>query len=335
MQTLDFTRALTEIVAELKIKELHTLMQGWLLDPLKPIANQAANQHLIPEDQKKTFASLLFNSHAGFDRLSRIDLTSRILNGMDARELYEPARLARIMNLVSSVQLMEQLRGSGNAELFDFFETLKAFLRMEVTCRTLLQDEKVGKVEPSDSLLELQLTDYDEGGVAPVRVAAVFSTLAKLQMNMARLLGAADNRLMVKYLDSGSDFKFGVEGLKEPIDAIRDLILSIWDRIKYRDQDTFERNMQAITAGLDLLEKTKQAVESKAVTQEEADILKELVLREANDLIGLGVSPPLKGPAADEERKRLISKRSTKLLTSGDASPAEPVPADPGPQQAK
>ncbi len=169
--------------------------------------------------------------------------------------------------------------------------------------------------------------------MAPARVAAAFSTLAKLQMNMARLLGAADNRLMVKYLDSGSDFKFGVEGLKEPIDAIRDLIHSVWDRIKYRDQDTFERNMQAITAGLDLLEKTKQAVESKAVTQEEADILKELVLREANDLIGLGVSPPLKGPAADEERKRLISKRSTKLLTTGDAAPIEPVPPNPGPQQ--
>ncbi len=142
MQTLDFTRSLAEIVTELRIKELFTLMQGWLLDPLRPLNpnlqahQQVQQQHPIPEDQKKQFASLLFNSHAGYDRLSRLESPSKILKGMDSSELYEPGRLARIMNLVSGVGFLEQLRGSGDVELFDFFETLKAFLRVESTCRT-------------------------------------------------------------------------------------------------------------------------------------------------------------------------------------------------------
>jgi hypothetical protein len=108
------------------------------------------------------------------------------------------------------------------------------------------------------------------------------------------------------------------------------LIHSVWDRIKYREQDTFERNMQAISTGLDLLEKSKQAVDSNAITQEEANILKEQVLRGAHDLIGLGVSLPQEGPAAAEDRKRLIGKRSTKLLTAGgDVPPAEAKPVEP------
>jgi hypothetical protein len=336
MQTLEFTSALTEIVADLKMRELDGLLKVWFVDPLNALSNQQQH-HPIPPDQKKNFSSYLFESFAGYDRLSREKSTAKILQFMEAKELYEAGRLTRIINLITNTSSMEQIRSSGgNLELIDFFETLKAFIRAETTCRTLLRDEKIGKVDSADSLLELQVTDYDEEGVEPGRMSAIFLILAKLQMNIARLLGAANDRLIVKYLDSGSEFKIGLEGLKEPIDALRELIHSVWDRIKYSDQDTFERNMHSITAGLDLLEKTKQRVESCAITQEEADNLRERVLRDANDLIGLGVSPPLKGPSADEERKRLIGKRSTKLLTAGsDTQQAEAAPPDAGtPHQA-
>jgi hypothetical protein len=200
MQTLDFTHALTEIVAELKMTELFGLLRNWLVEPLQNVPNQ--QQHAIVQKQKESFSSLLFDSFAGYDRLSRMEATARILDGMELKELYEPARLTRIINLTTSAPTYEQLRSAGGGniiELLDFFETIKAFIKLEKTCRTLLQEEKVGKVGPADSVLELQLTDYDEGGVEPERMSAVFSTLAKLQMNMARLLGVAGHRLTVKY----------------------------------------------------------------------------------------------------------------------------------------
>jgi hypothetical protein len=335
MQTLDFTRALTDIVEQLKIRELYSLMQGWLLAQLPP---QHPNQpHPIPvsEDQKKTFASLLFDSHAGYDRLSRIESTRKILSGMDAQELYEPSRLARIMNFVSSSSTIQQLRGSNSPDIFDFCETLRAFIRIEKTCKTLLEQEKIGKVEAADSVLELQLTDYEGNGVEPERLTAVFSALRELQMNIARLLRANDHQLKVKYLDSGSDIRIGLEGVKEAIDAMGSLFLQFWDKIRFRDQDTFEKDIEALSKGLDFLAKTKEAVDTGAITAEEAGNLKARVFRGVNDLVGLGVTLPLRGDSAADERKQLIEKRSTKLLTAGKrASDPEPVPSNEPPQVA-
>ena len=104
----------------------------------------------------------------------------------------------------------------------------------------------------------------------------------------------------------------------------------MWDRIRFRDQDTFERDIQAISKGLEFLEKTKQSVDSHAITQEEADNLKARVFRGVNDLIGLGVTLPLKGETAAEERKRLTERRSTKLLAaSNEVAPADRPLSDP------
>jgi hypothetical protein len=333
MQTLDFTRALTDIVADLKVRELYLLLQNLLVaSPANPQPNFP--QTPIQDNQKASFTELLLASYAGYDRLMRTEATRRILEGMEAKELYSAARLNRMMQLINNSQQIGQLRSGGNpntTEIFDFYQTLGALLKVEKTCRTLLQDEKVGKVEPTDSLLELQLTDYEGKGVEPARLSATFSILADLQMNIARLLQVQDHRLTVKYLDSGSDFKIGLEGVKDAIEALRNLIESMWDRIRFRDQDSFERNMEAVTKGLEFMEKVKQAVHNNSVTQEEADILKTRVFKDVNDLIGLGVTLPIRGEGADVERKQLIEKRSTKLLTTGDSAP-KPM-NDPGPQQ--
>jgi hypothetical protein len=333
MQTLDFTRALTDIVADLKVREIHLLLQSLLITV--PPNQPTWAQQPIQENQKASFTELLLTSYAGYDRLMRTDTTRKILEGMQANDLYSAARLNRMMQLVINSPAIGQLRSGANqqtSEVYDFYQTLGAFLKVEKTCRTLLQEEKVGKVEPTDSLLELQLTDYEGKGVEPERLSAMFSILADLQMNIVRLLRINDDRLTVKYLDSGSDFKIGLEGVKDAIDAIRNLIESIWDRVRFRDQDTFEKNMEAVTKGLDFLEKVKHAVETNAVTQEEADNLKTRVFRDVNDLIGLGVTLPMSGEGAAVERKQLIEKRSTKLLTAGDKA-AEAPQVQPEPPQ--
>ena len=275
------------------------------------------------------FASLLFESHAGYDRLSRSDSSSKILAGMDVKELYEPSRLAGMMNLVSNAGLMEQLRASNNPEIFDFFETLKAFIRLEKTCKALLEKEKIGEVAPTDKILELQLADYEGRGIEPERLSAAFTALAELQMNIALLLRVADHRLTVKYLDSGTDIKIGLEGVGEAIDAMGALFLQFWDKIRFRDQDTFEKDIEALSKGLDFLAKTKESVDSGAITAEEANNLRTRVFRGVNNLVGLGVTLPLKGETAEEERKQLIERRSTKLLTTGaeSAEAAQEPPA--------
>jgi hypothetical protein len=117
MQTLDFTRGLTEIVAELKVRELYVLLEALLITVPQNTAPNYIQQQPLLDDVKKTFASLLFASHAGYDRLSRVETTRRILEGMNASELYEPGRLGRVMNLVTSSGQIGQLRGNNPGDI--------------------------------------------------------------------------------------------------------------------------------------------------------------------------------------------------------------------------
>jgi hypothetical protein len=139
---------------------------------------------------------LLFESHSGYDRLSKLEEPAKILTGMNAKEIYEPARLNRVMNLVSSSGLTHQLRSSNNPDLFRLYGMLEGLSNMETTSRVLLQDEKIGKIPETDSILELEVADYDDGGVEPIRMEAVFRILRDLEMNISRLLRSPDHHII-------------------------------------------------------------------------------------------------------------------------------------------
>jgi hypothetical protein len=303
MQTLEFTRGLQEIVRELKIRELTALLQGWLKDP---IIN-------MQEQNKDSFAALMFDSRAGYDRLFRVEATRKILLGLSVEEIYESARMRRLLNLVSNAPQTANIR---TPEMYDFFETLRSFLKVETTSTSLLETEKVGRVEPSNGILELQLIDYDGSGIEPARLLRVMSVLTRLHMNLARVLGVQDSKLRLKYLDSGSDVIMAIEGAKAVIESMGNLFLQFWDKIKFRHHDTFERDIEALSKGLEFVTKVQEAVEKQAVTEEEAKILKTRVFREVDQLVGLGVTLPLKNSTVDQ-RQLLIEKRDTKLLGTG------------------
>ena len=174
MQALEFAKGLSEIVKELRIDELVTLVHPWVTQPQNPSSNPA-----VQDPEKDRFFSLLVDSRSGYDRLLRLETTKKILEGMQAHDLYEPARLRRITMFVSGASNQSQMR-TGNADLSLLFEGLRAFQRIAATSRNLLESEKVGEVPKAEGIIELQLVDYEGKGVGPERLSAVALTLARL-----------------------------------------------------------------------------------------------------------------------------------------------------------
>jgi hypothetical protein len=126
MQTLDFTHALTDIVADLKVRELYLLFQALLVTMPEP-SQPNWPQQPIADGQKAAFTELLLASYAGYDRMMRTEATRRILEGMEARALYSAPRLNRMMQLVNNSPTIGQIRSGGNpnsTEVFDFYQTL-------------------------------------------------------------------------------------------------------------------------------------------------------------------------------------------------------------------
>jgi len=305
MQTLEFTRGLQEIVKQLKIRDLVALLQSWLKDPI-------VNANVV-EQLKDSFASLLLDSRAGYDRLASSRATHKILQGLSAQELYDPPRIRRMMSLVSASNQVAQMR---TPEMYEFFETLRSLLKVEATSQQLLEAEKVGQVEPSDAVLELELIDYDGKGIEPIRLLRIISLLTRLHMNLARILGINDDKLRVKYLDSGSDVALAIQGAKAIIESMGTLFLQFWDKVRFRHQDTFERDIDALSKGLDFVTRVHEAVEKQALTEEDAKNLKTRVFRGIDELVKLGVTLPLRDSSVDQ-RQLLIEKRDTKLLGTG------------------
>jgi hypothetical protein len=310
MQTLEFTRALSEIVKELRAAEIVALLQPWLSASTPPGTP-------LNEPEKDRFFSLVLESHSGYDQLSGAPRTDRILKGLNVSEIYDPARLRRLNTFLSAISNVQQIRANG--EFYGFFEILRSLQKFDGTCRTLLELEKVGKVEPTDDILELEFIDYDGNGIEPNRLARATEILVRLHMNLGRLLGVRGDKLTFKYFDSGSPLRVGIQAAKEIIATMGPLFLQFWDKIRFRDHDAFSRDMEALSKGLEFVTKVQEAVEKKAVTPEEAVNLKMRVFQGVNDLIGLGVTLPLRDTALDQ-RKLLIDKRDTKLLGTGQAS---------------
>lgn len=321
MQALEFAKGLSEIVKELKIDELVTLIHQWL-------AQQQPGNPPVQDPEKDRFFSLLVDSRSGYDRLLRLEITKKILEGLQAHDLYEPARLRRITMFVSNAGNVSQLR-TGNADVSLLFEGLRAFQRIAATSRNLLESEKVGEIPKAEGIIELQLVDYEGQGVEPERLSAVALTLSRLYKDLARLLGVQNDKFTFKYVDSGSDLIFGIQGLKEVVDAAGTLFLKFWDKLLFRRHEKFEKDMEVLSKGLDFMSKTHAAAEQGVISDEEEKILKASVFKRADELIGLGVSLPLKNASIDQ-RQLLVERRDVKLLGSGDAARAEDKPAGPG-----
>jgi hypothetical protein len=278
----------------------------------------------VTEQEKEQYSALIFESHAGYDRLLRIEATRKILQGLEAHELYDAARLARLFIVVAASGTVGQLRS--NPDIYDIYETLKSLVRIESTCRTLLEKEMVGEVGASEGIQELQVIDYDGHGVEPPRLQLITSILVRLHTDLSRLLDVHDSKLRFVYFDSGSDVVVGMTAAAGVITALGALLLRFWDKFKFRDNEAFAKDIESLTQGLDFLGKVRESVEKKVITDEEAKILTTQVFRGINDLHGLGASAPLRDAAAVDQRQLLIDKRDVKLLGAGETPPSADAP---------
>ena len=305
MQTHKFTLALAEISKELKIPDLVNLMAQWLI-------KRAPGQG-IPEEEKNRLTSLLLESRSAFGWLDRGEPAHSILNQLDVPEVYETERFRRVLNSVTVAPNYQTIR---SLEMFGLFEVLKSIQRIEVTCRTLLDTERVAPPGMSSDSLDLEIVDYDGTGIEAARFSQIVSALIELHTNVSLALGTKDDKLKFEHFDSGSDVFFSIKAAAATIVSMSGLFLHVWSKVRFRDNETFERDIDSLTKGLEFVGKLQEAVQTKSLTEEEAKNLKTRVFSGIATLVRLGTTRPLE-PSSVDERELLIGKRDTKLLGTG------------------
>ena len=323
MQTLQYTRALRKIVKELRVNEI--------IEFLQPFVGPSTNFQ-VQQRHKDMFSDLLFSSRTGYERLIEDPSTARILDSLKVDAIYQPARLGRLLTILS------QTPSSANipvtvpffVEFFTFFDLLQSVANLEKSCSDLLEKEKLAQVPQPGDILEIQLIDYDGTGIEAARLDKFVSSLTKLHTDFARILGISGDHLKFVYLDSGSDFIAGIQCAKLILENIKTLLSEWWNKIRFRSYEEFYKKMEALSKSLTVMGTVQEAVDKNVINAETGDLLKTRVLLEVDQLIGIGATLPIHEDVERiDQRKLLIEKRDTKLLgtgVAGDNQSIEPKP---------
>lgn len=330
MQALEFSRALKEIVRDLKVKELLDIAQPWTTFP--------GNNNAVPDQTKNQFAQLILNSNAAYEQLIKRADTRQILAQLNLASLYEPSRIRTLLGSLGGVANSSQLHA--NAPLFtqfySFTEQLRSLAMIESTSRLLLEEAKLKALPSDEGILELELIEYpDEVGITPRRLEIFISSITTLHMNLAILLDLKEDTLTFKYFDSGSGVLIGIAAAKGIILALNTLLNQWWDKIRFYRYDNYDKKVEAISKTLEVVDMVQQKVDKGAITAEVGENLKVRMLREVDRLTGIGAMVPLKDATIDQ-RQLLTEIRNTKLLSSGtttvtgDENP--PAPQSPEPE---
>jgi hypothetical protein len=310
MRALNFVDALERIVAEMKVRELITLLQPWLVP--------AGNAQVQPA-QREQFTRLVFESHSGYERLLQADGTRNVLNALNAGEIYEPGRMAMMINTVSAASTAQNIWSNSTVfvQFYAFLALLRSLETMRQTSNKFLKKEKIGTVPNDEGILEIELIDYDGAGIEPKRLELLVQTLIDLHTNLAMLHNVEGDSFRFQYFDSGSSLLLGLKAAKPIIDELNTILTQWWEKIRFRHFDTFDKKVEAVAKGLTISHSIDAAINSKVIDEETGRNLKRRILADVNELIGIGASLPLKTEASVDESKLLAGMKSTKLLESG------------------
>lgn len=318
MKALEFTEALREIVEGLRVELIVNTIQGWMNHQF------AANQPPpLQEPVKDAFSDVLMMSRSGYDRLSALPDTGKILEGLGISDFFDAQRIRRLIVNVSSVGNIPQVQGI--PDLHAYLEKFKSLQRLAATCTTLLESEKIGAVPPDEGIFQLQLMKYaDEDGISVERVAALTKLITELHTSMAIVL-EVESELRFKYFDSGSDVLFGMQCTKAVADAISNVLLQWLDKLRFWRYDSHDRKLDSVSKSIDIFNKIHDSVEKGALTENDGAIMKERIFKALDGLTEIGATAPLATNATVNQRQLLTELRNTKLLGAGEEEKANPV----------
>lgn len=182
-------------------------------------------------------------------------------------------------------------------------------------------DSETTQGASASQLLSVLVLENDDLSSTPQRIILVLQSIADLYEACAVVVGTGENSsLRVVACDSGSDKSFDFLGLAKIIECIKEVILSLWDRVIFFREHQLANRLELVAQSLPIIEKISDLEEKQRIAPEQAELMRRKVTSGATKFLESGaVIPEIQRSSTFNPRQLMAPSR--KLLAGPHEGP--------------
>jgi hypothetical protein len=174
-------------------------------------------------------------------------------------------------------------------------------------------------VATDKTTFRLLLAEEEGTYSSPERVIMALEAVHKLYRAVASIEGVVDSDLVIVACDSGSDKSFDFLGLAKLMEQLKEIVLSIWDRVVLHRQVVMGKNLEIIAQSLPILAEVDDLGRRGKLQQEQCELVKRLIVEGAVKFLEAGAyTPEMERESAHSPR--LLMQPERKLLAAPTAA---------------
>jgi len=188
----------------------------------------------------------------------------------------------------------------------------------------LLNDSDLGHLRenlarnkaPTQEILTVILFEDSEQFSRPARVAELFYGVQALYDSCAMLLDESPDNLSLVGCDAGSDKAFDFLGVAKVVQQVKEVVISLWDRVVFYRFQQAEQKMRLILESLPILTQIREKEQSGHLSPEMAAILRNKVMEGATLFVNAGAIIPEAQAKTNATEPRKLLAPEQKLLAN-------------------
>lgn len=214
---------------------------------------------------------------------------------------------------------------TGIKYFIDFFPGVVQLLKQDNIDYTLSAKNELTETPKLEGkqLLTIILPEQGNELSSPTRIIKALESVTLLYGVFATITDTSNSDLSVAAIDSGSDKSFDFLGAAKLIEAVKELILGLWDRIVFYREKKIDVRLDLVTKSLPILEKISELQEKGTIGPEQAELLKRDINTATNNFISTGAIIPEFNSNSSHNPRQLMTPEPKLLAHSSNSKDME------------
>ncbi|HET6229059.1 MAG TPA: hypothetical protein VFE05_03205 [Longimicrobiaceae bacterium] len=304
MRRVELVRAARAVLQALRESRVHEA----LMEVGRGAPGEGARSALLGALREYTVRSTAFGPHE-----------RKVAQALDLAPLDDPAFWARAVGAdepaarAAAAQMAQSIRNTAA-----YLPKLLALLSNEALRRGAASSrgERSGD---GLALLEVVVIENERQRSSPMRLITALESVWLLYDVAATMQGLPSSTLSVESCDAGSDKSFAFLGLEPVIAAVKQIVLSVWDRVVFYRGRQSDVRLEMIERSVPVLTELAKMKQTGALGPEQAELLRRGILSGVKKFLDAGCTIPEIEASSSHESRTLLAPSPRLLANPGDS----------------